>query len=42
MDDDGVDIVEQSVELVRDGYWLQYVMSAISGELSLLRTAVRG
>ena len=38
MDDNGVDIMEQS----RNGYQLQYVMSAISGELSLLRTAIRG
>ena len=38
MDDNGVDIMEQSVELARNGYQLQYVMSAISGELSLLRT----
>ena len=37
-----VDIMEQSVELARNGYQLQYVMSAISGELSLLRTAIRG
>ena len=36
------DIMEQSVELARNGYQLQYVMSAISGELSLLRTAIRG
>ena len=42
MDDNGVDIMEQSVELARNGYQLQYVMSAISGELSLLRTAIRG
>ena len=38
MDDNGVDIME----LARNGYQLQYVMSAISGELSLLRTAIRG
>ena len=31
MDDNGVDIMEQSVELARNGYQLQYVMSADFG-----------
>ena len=42
MDENGVNVTEQSVELVRNAYQLQYVMSAISGSLNTLRTAVRG
>lgn len=42
MDDNGVNITEQMVELTRTGYQLQYVMDAISSDFSLLRTAIRG
>lgn len=42
MDDNGINVTEQSVELVRNAYQLQYVMSAISSDLTTLRTAVRG
>ena len=42
MDDNGVNITEQAVELARNGYQLQYVMDAISSDFSLLRTAIRG
>lgn len=42
MDDNGVDITEQSVELARNGYQLQYVMDAINSDFSLLRTVTRG
>ena len=42
MDENGVNITEQAVELARNGYQLQYVMDAISSDFSLLRTAIRG
>lgn len=41
-DDNGVNITDQMVELARNAYQTQYVMQCISGNLSLLRTAVRG
>ena len=40
MDDNGVNITEQAVELARNGYQLQYVMDAISNDFSLLRAAI--
>ncbi len=42
MDDNGVNTTEQMVELVRNAYQLQYVMRAISTDLSTLRTAING
>jgi len=42
MDENGVNLTEQSVEAVRNAYQLQYTMSAISGDLTLLRTAITG
>ena len=42
MDDNGVNITEQAVELARNGYQLQYVMDAISSDFSRLRTAITG
>ena len=42
MDDNGVNITEQAVELARNGYQMQYVMDSISSEFSILRTAIRG
>lgn len=42
MDENGVNVTEQSVELMRNAYQLQYVMSAINSELMALRSAVRG
>ena len=42
LDDNGVNITEQSVELARNGYQLQYVMSAMNSDLSTLRTAIQG
>ena len=42
MDDNGVNVTEQMVELVRNAYQLQYVMNSISTDLAILRTAVRG
>lgn len=40
MDDNGVNITEQAVELARNGYQMQYVMEAISSDFSLLRAAI--
>ena len=42
MDDNGVNVTEQSAEMIRNAYQLQYVMRSISDDLSRLRTAVRG
>ena len=42
MDDNGVNVTEQSIEMIRNAYQLQYVMNAINTDLSTLRTAVRG
>ena len=42
MDDNGVNVTEQMVELVRNGYQQQYVMRAISSDFSVLMTAIRG
>lgn len=40
MDDNGVDITQQSAELARNGYQLQYVMDAMTRDFSILRTAI--
>lgn len=42
MDGNSVNITEQSLEAVRTAYQLQSVMRAISGDLSILRSAVTG
>lgn len=42
LDDNGVNIAEQSAEMIRNAYQLQYTMSAISSDLERLRTAIRG
>lgn len=42
MDGNGVNITEQMVELVREGYQMQYVMNAMSSDFSLIRTAING
>lgn len=42
MDDNGVNVTEQSVEMVRTAYQLQYTMQAISSDLTALGTAIRG
>ena len=42
MDDNGVNVTEQMVEMVRNAYQLQYVMNAISTDLKTLRTAAIG
>lgn len=40
MDDNGVNVTEQSLEAVRAAYQMQYVMRAISSDLSTLGTAI--
>ena len=42
MDENGVNTTEEMVEAVRNAYQLRYVYSAISHDLSMLRTAIRG
>lgn len=42
MDGNGVNVTEQSTEMVRNAYQLQYAMNAISSDLNTLRIAVRG
>lgn len=42
LDDNGVNITDQMVQLAQNGYQIQYVMDAISSDFSLLRTAIRG
>lgn len=42
LDENGVNITEQSAEMIRNAYQLQYTMSAINSDLERLRTAVRG
>lgn len=42
MDENGINITEETVELVRNSYQMQYVMQSISTDLAVLRSAVRG
>ena len=42
MDENGVNVTEQSVEMIRNAYQMQYVMRAIGDDLNRLRAAVRG
>ncbi len=42
LDDNGVNITEQNIELSRNAYQLQYLMDSISNDFSVLRTAIRG
>ena len=42
MDDNGVDVVEQETEAVRNAYQMEYTIEAISSNLSLIRTLIRG
>lgn len=42
MDGNSVNITEQSLEAVRTAYQLQSVMRAISGDFSILRSAITG
>ena len=42
MDDNGVNVTEQMVEVMRNSYQLQYVYNSINCNLNILRMAVRG
>lgn len=42
MDGNGVNLTEQGVELARNTYQLRYAMNSISGNLNILRTAIKG
>lgn len=42
MDENGVNVSEQSMELVRNAYQVQHVYRAISGDMSRLLVAIRG
>lgn len=42
MDDNGVNVTDQMVELVREGYQMQYVLNAINGGFSTLRMVITG
>ncbi len=42
MDDNGVNVNEQATEALRTAYQQQYVMQAISSDLSTLRSAITG
>ncbi|WP_294472731.1 flagellar biosynthesis protein FlgB [uncultured Intestinimonas sp.] len=42
LDDNGVNITEQSIELSRTGYQLQYVIDAIANDVSTIRAVIRG
>lgn len=42
MDENGVNVSEQSIELVRNAYQVQHVYRAISSDMSRLLIAIRG
>lgn len=42
MDGNGVNVTEQTMEMVRNAYQMQYVLNAINSDFSNLRTAIRG
>ncbi len=42
MDENGVNILEQSLEAVRTAYQLQYVMQSINNDLGRINTAIKG
>ena len=42
MDQNGVNVLEQSIEAVRTAYQLQYTMRAINGDLTTLSKAISG
>lgn len=42
MDDNGVNVTEQMVEMIRNSYQQQYLYGAINKSYSILRMAVRG
>jgi flagellar basal-body rod protein FlgB len=42
MDENGVNLTEQGVELARNTYQLRYAMNSIDSNLNILRTAIKG
>ena len=42
MDDNGVNITDQETEAVRNAYQMEYTLDAISSNLNLIRTLIRG
>jgi len=42
MDENGVNVIEQSLEAVRTAYQLQYVMQTMSSDIARLRAAITG
>ena len=42
MDENGVNVTEQSIEMIRNAYQMQYVLRAINSDLSILRSAIQG
>jgi len=42
MDENGVNVLEQSLEAVRTAYQLQYTMQCISNDLGRINTAIKG
>ena len=42
MDENGVNVTEQSIEAIRTAYQMQYTLQAISSDLSTLRAAITG
>lgn len=42
MDENGVNVTEQSIEMIRNAYQMQYVLRAINSDLSILRLAIQG
>ena len=42
MDGNSVNVTEQTLEMVRNAYQMQYVFNAISSDFSILRSAIRG
>lgn len=42
MDENGVNVAEQSIEMVRNAYQMQYTYRAINSDMSRLMTAIRG
>ena len=42
MDDNGVDVAEQQMELYRNTVQSQYVLDSINNNFSILRSAIRG
>ena len=42
MDDNGVNVTEQSVEMIRNAYQLEYAMKSINSDLTVLKAAIQG